>query len=119
MCAVSVGASTASSPEAGPGAIQTSALHQIRVGPIPFALAKEVVEGRHYLHSMSGGNLLPFGVFLLTRLLRHFRNHGVPIRTVPQSPNHRYLYFLDPSWRDRLRVSVLPYPRRDSLNGHC
>jgi hypothetical protein len=26
---------------------------------------------------------------------------------------HRYIYFLDDSWRTRLLVPVLPYPKKD------
>ena len=42
----------------------------------------------------------------------HFAAHGVEMRVVPQSPKHRYVYFLDPAWRSRLRVPALPYPRK-------
>lgn len=48
-----------------------------------------------------------------THSLRHFAAHGVAIRLVPQAAKHRYFYFLDPSWRPRLRVPVLPYPKRE------
>ena len=41
----------------------------------------------------------------------HFRAKGVDILTISQSPKHRYVYFLDRSWRDRLTVPVLPYPK--------
>lgn len=47
-----------------------------------------------------------------THSVRHFQNHGVAITTVPQSPKHRYLYFLDCGWRPRLNASALPYPKR-------
>ncbi|MFQ6031226.1 MAG: hypothetical protein ACE5Q6_27505 [Dehalococcoidia bacterium] len=46
-----------------------------------------------------------------TRASRHFANHGLTVRPVPQPAKHRYLYFLDPSWRVRLRVAELPYPK--------
>jgi len=44
----------------------------------------------------------------------HFRAHGVDVRSVPQSPKHRYVYFLDPDWQSRLRVSALPYPKKEA-----
>ncbi|NQW21981.1 MAG: DNA methyltransferase [SAR202 cluster bacterium] len=46
-----------------------------------------------------------------THSLRHFANHGMDVKLVPQSQKHRYLYFLDTDWRDRLRAPVLPYPK--------
>ena len=49
-----------------------------------------------------------------THSVAHFRRHGVPIRVVPQVAKHRYFYFLDPSWRSRLRVPALPYPKSTS-----
>ena len=38
---------------------------------------------------------------------------GINIRTVPQSAKHRYIYFLNESWRSRLSVPVLPYPKKE------
>ena len=225
----SVGASTASILEAGPGASPRAALQQLRVQPIPHGWARELLEREHYLHSLPGGTMLRFGVFLAVRLLgaltigvgpklghrlvggassqdcatltrlwlsdelpansesrvigiilrsldrhtslkfllayadpavghvgtvyqatgwlytglsspmsvydlgdgvlrhsrslgysfgshsmKHFRYSGVPIKAVTQSPKHRYLRFLDRSWKKRLRVPVLPYPRKES-----
>ena len=46
-----------------------------------------------------------------THSLKYLRNHGVQARLVPQQPKHRYIYFLDRSWRARLKVPVLPYPK--------
>src|SRR5918996_3268200 len=46
-----------------------------------------------------------------THSVQHFSRHGVQVRLVPQQPKHRYLYFLDPSWREQLQVPVLPYPK--------
>lgn len=220
-------AARSASQQAGGGATPTSALHDLRLRPIGFAVAKEVIEAYHYLHSLPGGTLMAFGVFLgnglvgavalgvgpfnshlmvegvardgvatLTRFwltgrlptnaasrvlgvlvrslrrntnlqflmtyadpsrghvgtiyqaagwlytgmsepmprydlgdgvarhsrsvahvhgthsVRYFRSRGVPVLLVPQSPKHRYLYFLDMSCRERLRVPVLPYPKR-------
>lgn len=36
---------------------------------------------------------------------------GLRIREFPTVGKHRYVCFVDPSWRDRLRVPVLPYPK--------
>ena len=46
-----------------------------------------------------------------THSLKYLRDHGVQARLVPQQSKHRYIYFLDCSWRDRLKVPVLPYPK--------
>ena len=51
--------------------------------------------------------------------IAHFRRHGVPVRLVSQEPKHRYIYFLDPSWRERLLVPVLAYPKREDKDGSC
>ena len=45
--------------------------------------------------------------------IKHFARHGVEVRKVPQAAKHRYVYFLDPSFRHRLNVPMLPYPRRE------
>ena len=49
--------------------------------------------------------------------LKHFIAHGVAVRVVPQARKHRYVRFLAPCWRQRLRVSVLPYPKGDRKRG--
>ena len=49
--------------------------------------------------------------------MRHFKENGVPVRLVPQSRKHRYVVFFDPSWRPRLRVPVLLYPKREAADG--
>ncbi len=53
-----------------------------------------------------------------THSMRYFAEHGVPIKAVAQSRKHRYVYFLDPNWRDRLLASVLPYPKKDCHADH-
>jgi hypothetical protein len=47
-----------------------------------------------------------------THSARYFRRLGLPVRFVPVVPKHRYVVFVDPSWRDRLPVPVLPYPKK-------
>jgi hypothetical protein len=44
--------------------------------------------------------------------IKYFQAHGVDIAVLPQAAKHRYVHFLDPEWRSRLRVPVLPYPKR-------
>ena len=46
-----------------------------------------------------------------THSLKHFKSHGINVRRIPQAAKHRYIYFLDRSWRDRLLTPVLPYPK--------
>ena len=46
--------------------------------------------------------------------VKHFSDHGVEIKAVQQSRKHRYVYFLDPPWRERLLALVLPYPKKDN-----
>ena len=46
-----------------------------------------------------------------THSMRYFANHGVEVGVVRQSRKHRYLYVLDPTWRQRLLAPVLPYPK--------
>ena len=45
--------------------------------------------------------------------------HGLTVRAVPTLGKHRYLCFVDPSWRARLRAPVLPYPKTGGeVRGH-
>ncbi len=46
-----------------------------------------------------------------THSMRYFAKNGVAVKVVNRDPKHRYIYFLDPTWRSRLRVSVHPYPK--------
>ncbi|MBI4303515.1 MAG: DNA methyltransferase [Chloroflexi bacterium] len=48
--------------------------------------------------------------------IRHFAEHGVGVKLVPQSAKHRYLYILDRALRSRLTVPVLRYPRREVID---
>ena len=54
---------------AGGGAIPTPALQSIQVRPVSVKIAKGILVGNHYLHSMPGGTQMTFGVFLEQRLL--------------------------------------------------
>jgi hypothetical protein len=51
-----------------------------------------------------------------THSLEHFSRHGVQVKLVPQQAKHRYLYFLDPAWRERLKGPALSYPRAEVAN---
>jgi hypothetical protein len=66
----------------------------------------DIGNGRHY-HSRSLSHA--FG----SHGLAHFQRHGIDVKLVPQKAKHRYLYFLDSTWRERLRVPVLAYPKRE------
>ena len=45
--------------------------------------------------------------------LAHFRRHGINVKLVPQEAKYRYVYFLAPAWRERLRVPGLTYPKKE------
>lgn len=47
---------------------------------------------------------------------RHFARHGVDVKLVPQIAKFRYIYFLDPHCRARLRAPTLPYPKKEVSN---
>ena len=47
-----------------------------------------------------------------THSVPYLKELMVPIGVVIQPGKHRYLYFLDPSWRSRLLAPVLPYPKK-------
>jgi len=55
--------------EPGPNSNPGAALHSIEVRPIPLLVAKRIMVRHHYLHSLPGGTMLSFGVFLGDRLL--------------------------------------------------
>jgi hypothetical protein len=63
------------------------------------------IDGRVH-HSRS------FAASFGTHSIRYFASLGIQIKTIPQSPKHRYVYFLDPTWRNRLKVPVHPYPQK-------
>ena len=51
-----------------------------------------------------------------THSVRHFQHKGVTIEVINQPPKHRYVYFLDPMWRGKLKAPKLPYPKREVLD---
>jgi hypothetical protein len=46
-----------------------------------------------------------------THSVKHLMSSGVKVALIEQSPKHRYIYFLDASWRARLKPQILPYPK--------
>jgi len=54
---------------AGSGSSPSAALHSIVVKPIPFVVARDLIERNHYLHFLAGGTMLCFGTFQGERLL--------------------------------------------------
>lgn len=48
-----------------------------------------------------------------THSIRHFEKHGMQVKVIPQSPKHRYIYFLDPTWKASLKPTSLPYPKNN------
>ena len=42
----------------------------------------------------------------------YLRRRGLAAHQIPQPPKHRYVIFVDRSWRDRLVPAVLLYPKR-------
>lgn len=52
-----------------------------------------------------------------THSTTYLRRYGLVVRTMPQMAKHRYVAFADPSWRDRLRVPALPYPKKEANAG--
>jgi hypothetical protein len=227
-CAGGAMASTASYQEADAGSSPSPALQQLVVKPVPFAIARQLLEREHYLHSFPGGTKLAFGAFVGTKLLgaltlgagpayayslvdrttpddcltltrlwlsdelphnsesrfigvvlrslkrhtglkflisyadpaqghlgtiyqatgwvytglsqatplydigdgrhyhsrslshsfgshglSHFQRHGIDVKLVPQQAKHRYLYFLDSTWREGLKGAAIPYPKAE------
>src|SRR5918996_711049 len=51
-----------------------------------------------------------------THSVQHFAKHGIAVKLAPQSAKHRYVYFLDPSWQNRLRAPLLPYPQKEVID---
>lgn len=50
-----------------------------------------------------------------THSLKHFESCGLVVKVIPQSRKHRYMYFVVPEYRDKLKPAVLTYPKREVL----
>ena len=46
--------------------------------------------------------------------LKYLSGHGLKIKILPQIPKHRYIYFLDQNYRNRLKTPALPYPKKET-----
>jgi hypothetical protein len=64
----------------------------------------DIGDGRQY-HSRTMSQI--YG----THSLIYLQRQGVPVHSIPQQGKHRYVYFLECSWRHRLKVPILPYPK--------
>ncbi len=51
-----------------------------------------------------------------THSVRFLTRQGLDVRKIPQQRKHRYVYFLDPTWRERLTGPVLPYPKQEEVS---
>ena len=51
-----------------------------------------------------------------TRSAGYLAGQGIDVKAIPQQRKHRYVVFLEPSWTGRLKVPVLPYPKKESSN---
>ena len=69
MSAVGVAEARPADRRVGGGSRPTTALHDLRVAPVPLRVAKALLVPHHYLHSVPGGTLMAFGIFLGARLL--------------------------------------------------
>ena len=49
-----------------------------------------------------------------THRMEFLAERGVNLKKIRQRPKHRYFYFLDRRWRDRLAKRILPYPKREA-----
>jgi hypothetical protein len=52
-----------------PSSNRDAILKYLRVLPVPFAIARSLIVRHHYLHSLPGGTMLSFGVFVGKKLL--------------------------------------------------
>ncbi|MDD5287518.1 MAG: hypothetical protein PHY28_00165 [Dehalococcoidales bacterium] len=66
----------------------------------------DIGDGKQH-HSRSLAHMLG------THSIRYLRRNDISVETVPQSAKHRYVNFIDGSWRSRLKATVLPYPKKE------
>ena len=50
--------------------------------------------------------------------LKYLSEHGLNVKVIQQVPKHRYIYFLDKNFKDRLKPPVLPYPKKETHENH-
>jgi hypothetical protein len=78
------------------------------------------VSGPSVLYDLGDGvgrHSRTFGHALGTRSLRYLRRQGTQVSPIERPGKHRYLYFLDKAWSDKLNVPVRPYPKSNALDG--
>jgi len=46
--------------------------------------------------------------------LKYLSERGLNVKVLPQIPKHRYIYFLDQDYRNRLKPTTLPYPKKET-----
>ncbi len=97
ICAGSAVAARPKSNRAGGGALPTPALHQLSVRPVPFSVAKRMLEREHYLHSFPGGTVLAFSVF--------YGSHLTGALTLGAGPAHAYWLVADAASKDCCALS--------------
>lgn len=68
-CAGGVTAARSASQQIGCGSTPTPALRDLKVRPLPNAIASAVITKNHYLHAYPGATKLAFGVFLGSSLM--------------------------------------------------
>lgn len=49
-----------------------------------------------------------------SRSQKYLASKGLEVSLVPQAPKHTYAALIDPSWRSRLKVQVVPYPKQNT-----
>jgi len=50
--------------------------------------------------------------------MKYWNSKGLAVKTIPQMAKHKYIYFLDESWRSRLAVPELPFPKKEGNSGN-
>ena len=78
------------------------------------------VSGPSVLYDLGDGvgrHSRTFGHSYGTRSLRYLRRQGTQVSPIERPGKHRYLYFLDKAWSDKLQVPVRPYPKSNTLDG--
>jgi hypothetical protein len=50
--------------------------------------------------------------------LKYLSGCGLNVKVLPQVAKHRYIYFLDKIYRNRLKTLVLPYPKKEIDEHH-
>ena len=45
---------------------------------------------------------------------KYLKEHGLGIKVLPQLPKHRYIYFLNRDYQNRLKPHTRPYPKKET-----